>query len=116
MTPSQRANDARTRFDRTVQILRHEHENATTDEARWLYGYLAEELLWNVLWDAKSLLSILNPDSERIEYTEQHAKNLASGLRAHRLAAKLADTTGRTPEEAEAFEAKAEAMFRESAR
>lgn len=101
-----RAKDAATRVDRAVSFLRYEASEARHgSERRWLIGYEAENLLWNVLRDAHSLVDLLNDD--RGDAAEQAAKSVYEALRARRLAAKLDAAEGRTPEETEAFQAKA---------
>lgn len=101
-----RAKDAATRVDRAATFLRHEASEATPNsERRWLIGYEAENLLWNVLRDAHSLVDLLNDDQG--DGAEAAAKTVYEALRARRLAAKLDDVEGRTPEEAAAFQAKA---------
>lgn len=103
---NRRAQDAATRFARTVGILRYAAENPPNDAERWLAGYAAETLLWKVLTDAISLVHVLNDDSDAGEI-QLHARALHEALRARRLAAKMENVTGRTPEEAEAFLTKA---------
>lgn len=101
-----RALDSATRFGRAVALLRAQAEHAPNESERWLAGYEADALLWKVLGDARDLIDVLNDDSDAEEATLQ-ARALYEALRARRLARKLENITGRTPEEAEAFRAKA---------
>ena len=107
-----RAADAATRIERAVAVLRHEAESATNDSARWLVGYDAATLLWRVLLDLRSLVDLL---SDEVGFdSEPQARALYETLRARRLAAKLEQVEGRTPEEAAAFLAKASELRRPS--
>lgn len=103
-----RARDAATRFYGAVESLRYGHSETGNPERRWLYGYLAAELLRKVLSDAESLVGLLNDDAG--DEAERAARAVHDALRARRLAAKLANVEGRTPEEAAAFLAKADAL------
>lgn len=100
-----RVNDAATRYTRTVSLLLHARHKATSSEIEWLVGYEAETLLRKVLYDADSLVGLLNDDAG--EDIERHAEMIFKTLRARRIAAKLEQVEGRMPEEAEAFQAKA---------
>lgn len=101
-----RAHDAATRFSRAVGLLRAQAE---LERERWLAGYEAETLLWKVLGDARDLVPVLNDDSDAAE-AERAARALFEALKARRLALRLENVTGRTPEEAEMFRAKAEEL------
>lgn len=101
-----RAHDATTRFNRAVLYLAYEAGEARDgSERRWLVGYEANTMLWKALADARMLAGLLNDDAG--DDAEHAAKVLYETLRARRLAAKLENVEGRTPEEAEAFRAKA---------
>jgi hypothetical protein len=78
------------------------------DERRWLVGYESERLLTGALSELGALVPLLQDD--QVEEAERLARSLASLLRDHRLSFALAHNAGRTPEEAEAFRAKAEQL------
>lgn len=101
-----RVKDATTRFNRAVLYLAHEADQGSpASERRWLVGYEANAMLWKTLADARMLVGLLNDDVDgEAEYA---AKALYDLLKARRVAAKLENVEGRTPEEAEAFLAKA---------
>lgn len=101
-----RAHDAATRLNHAVLFLMFEaRKGSPNSERRWLVGYEAETLLSKALSDAEALVPLLNADAG--DEAEHTAKRLYDALRARRLAAKLDQVEGRTPEEAEAFKAKA---------
>lgn len=56
------------------------------------------------------LVDALNDDADAFGDVERDARALYESLRARRIAAKLANVEGRTPEEAAAFLAKAEEL------
>lgn len=102
---------ARTYVRKAVARLRYDHEHPATfadgSSTRWLTGYDAEALMRGTLDEIDMLVPLLNDDMEFFtEELERKARDLARSLWAHRLAAKMADVRGRTPEEAEAFAAK----------
>ena len=98
---------ARTRFGRAVDRLLWASTHGIQPE-RDLAALEATDLLWNVLFDARSLAAIA--DTTMIDEVEEQAKKLLAAVRARRLGAKLAQTEGRTPEEAALFRAKADAL------
>lgn len=101
-----RAKDAGTRFNRAVLFLMYEADKGTPrGERPWLIGYHSGLLLEQVMGDAKSLVPLLNKES--VEDCERVAKTVYEALRARRLASKLEQVEGRTPEEAAAFQEKA---------
>jgi hypothetical protein len=103
-----RALDAATRLSRATDVLRFEAEHAPNDSARWLARYEAGMLLWKVLLDARTLVDLFPIDEEAAsEEAELAARTLYRALKARRQAALLAQTEGRTAEEAKAFRAKA---------
>lgn len=79
-------------------------------DASWLMGHEAERLIGTTLDHAEFLIPLL--DEQQIADAEQNARAFLSALRRARLAAKLSNTTGRTPEEAAAFAAKARELGR----
>lgn len=113
MSAAQRARDAASRFTRAIYALRAEHAEAKFEVQRTVIGWDAEALLEKVIGEAEMLVPLLNQDQEfpyGLESLERHVKDLGSALRKARLAAKLSAVEGRTPEEAEAFRAKAAAL------
>jgi hypothetical protein len=102
-----RALDAATRFGTAVVLLRHQAEHARNESERWLAGYEAEALLWKVLSDARLLVDVLNDEDSSDDEVQRQARALYEALRARRLARKLEQVEGRTPEEAAAFKEKA---------
>jgi hypothetical protein len=108
---SRRTQDAATRFVRAANLLRHQAESAPNDDARWLAGAEAGDLLWRVLFEADILVPILNHDeTDNGEDLERFAKRLHAALRNHRLAASMDNVTGRTAEEAETFRNRAQQL------
>jgi hypothetical protein len=77
----------------------HSNENV-----RAVGQWEAAELLQRMLSEAQLLTPYLGDEAEE---TEQAAKDLVARIRAHRLAGKLEQTDGRTPEEAAAFRERA---------
>lgn len=111
VTTLRRAKDATTRFNAAVLFLAHNADMARPNsERRWVVGYEANTLLCKVLGDAQMLITLLNDDAG--DDAEEAAKTLYGALRARRIAAKLDNVEGRTPEEAEAFLAKAKELRR----
>lgn len=106
---NRRSQDAATRFSRATSLLTYAADNSPNDAERWLAGYAAENLLWKVLWDARALIDVLNDDSDAHEI-QLHVRALHEMLRARRLASKLENVEGRTPDEAKAFLAKAQEL------
>lgn len=96
---------AQTWFEKVALRLSAHGEQARTADERWLVGYEATRLLESVLGDAQFLVCLL--DDDQIEDVERKAKSLAALLRARRLAGKLENVEGRTPEEAATFTAAA---------
>jgi hypothetical protein len=96
---------SRTWLAKTVALLRAAHEEARADEARWVVGYHAGQLLYAVVSEAESLLPLLN--DEDLDEALRRVGVFADALRDRELALKLENVAGRTPEEAEAFLAKA---------
>jgi hypothetical protein len=90
-------------------MVRSRADNPANESERWLAGYEAEAMLERVLWEAETLVGALNDDTEA-EDALRHARTLYEALKARRLAGKLANVEGRTPEEAETFRAKARAL------
>jgi hypothetical protein len=80
-------------------------ENAQSDGQRNALGYFASRLLDAILDEAETLAGVV--PSEYTEEALRSAEAVVKRLKQRRLAVKLADTTGRTPQEAEAFAAKA---------
>lgn len=101
-----RAKDAGTRFQHAVQFLMYEaRQGSPHSERRWLVGYHSGLLLEQVMGDAECLIPLVN--EEQVEDCERVARTVYEALRARRLASKLEQVEGRTPEEAAAFQEKA---------
>lgn len=96
---------AETWFRKTSTYLAALMREEPNEDVRHGLGWEVGHLLGNVLWEAEQLAPHV-PD-DLIEDIERKAKALVSALRAQRLATKLEQTHGRTPEEAAAFQAKA---------
>ena len=96
------AKDAGTRFNHAVLFLMCEHGKGTAGrERRWLIGYPSGRLL-----DAVGRRCCQPPplnEERRVEDCERAAKTVYEALRARRLASKLEQVEGRTPEETAAF-------------
>lgn len=105
-----KALDAATRFKRAAILLHYHAENAPNESARWLMGYEAEALLASVLSEAELLVDVLNEEDSAEDEVQRHARALYEMLKARSLARKLELIEGRTPEEAEAFLAKAQEL------
>lgn len=87
------------------------HTSRQSKHWRWLAGYEAAHLLQDLLDAAEELVPLLNDDQDyEIEVARTKAQALAKALRNRELAPKLAQTKGRTPEEAEMFAAKARSL------
>lgn len=100
---------AKTWFGKAVRKLEREGERARDrQEARWLVGYEAERLLSSALWEATSLVPLLN--DEQVEDVLHRSRELTTLLRNRVLVAKLENVDGRTEEEAAAFRAKAASL------
>lgn len=69
----------------------------------------ATEMLSMTLWEIEDLVDLHNPEYDGLD-AEKRAGQIRDRLRARRVAAKLADTTGRTPEEAATFRSHAARM------
>lgn len=93
---------------RAIAVLRVEGEREPA-ESRWLVGYEAEQLLTVLLWDGESLVALLNDDAD-FDRLRRHAREMADSIRRRELVPKLSDVAGRTPEEAAAFERKADEL------
>lgn len=91
---------------KTTALLLREHENARNADEAWLAGYDAAQFVSDLVDAADELVRII-PADHQLADVEQAAKALHASLRHHRLAAALDDPSGRTPEEAETFRAKA---------
>lgn len=100
------ARDSRTRCRRAANRLASFHRG--NEKARWLIGYDAGTLMAELQDAALTLAPLLNEDD--LDARHHRAKELAIVLRKRSLAAKMADTTGRTLEEAAAFNRKREEM------
>jgi hypothetical protein len=106
-----RARDARSRFQRAVYTLQDEAEKGVFG-----IGWEAEHLLNGVLGEAPLLARLLDEGDEldewRIPDLLAQVEELKKALRDRALALKLEQVNGRTPEEAEAFQAKAQELRR----
>jgi len=105
MTFSQRSSRAQNSLKRAVGAL------LGADES-WLRGYEAERLLWTMLFESESLVGLLHDDAE-LGDLRKFTDDLARALRHRQLGLKMANTEGRTPEEAEAFLSKAQEFSNE---
>jgi hypothetical protein len=120
-----RRRDAASRAYSAASRLRYFYDEDDRAPARFLVGYEAEQLLTAFLDASESLAGILAVPSASEDFDGPDLDRLAelvasvgsaierrrdSAKRA-RLIAKLADTRGRTVEEAAAYEAKAVAML-----
>lgn len=77
------------------------HVDEPDENVRRVVGYEAESLLAALLYESDALVRLLDP--EDVETIERSAKALAASCRARRLAGKLGQVEGRTPDEASAF-------------
>lgn len=96
---------------KTTALLAAQGRAASSTTERWLVGYEASQLLEAVLSEAETLAGLL-VEEHHAEDAERRARDLAALLRRSRLAGKLSNVEGRTPEEASAFLEKAEALRR----
>jgi hypothetical protein len=98
----------RTRVRRAASKLIWAKVNSrpTEHEMRWLLGYEAARLSQEML-DAAGEMAALVTDEDQIEDLRRGVRDLGQALRRSALASKLEETEGRTPEEREAFLAKA---------
>lgn len=108
MTTSQRVRDVISRLRGTCDLLRWDAEHPTHKEHAWLISYDAEQLLWHALMDMESIIDLMVEDDEDEdnyypEEIEKFARRITDKLRARRIARKLENVEGRTPEEAQAF-------------
>ena len=103
------ARDTRTRVRRISYGLSGLHRESD-ENVRWLIGCEANRLLEELLDAAVLLVPLLNEDEWDLDYRQRDAKAVAKAMRDKVLLGKMANTTGRTPEEAAAFAAKAEEM------
>lgn len=104
-TTLRRGKTARTWAKKATASFVYAIENARNEGQRNALGYFAGCLLDGLLDEAEVLA-----DAVPAEYTEEAlrtAEAVVKRLKHRRLAVRLADTTGRTPEEADAFAAKA---------
>jgi hypothetical protein len=96
---------------KVAALYRQQMSEARTEDERWLLGYDASQVVWLALNEIETLSEII-PD-DLLDPAHEAAARLANRLRARRLAAQLdGNLTGRTPEEAAAFRAKAEELRR----
>jgi hypothetical protein len=93
-------------FKKSSALLQRMSQGVANDEARWLVGYETEQMLTAILSEAEVLVPLL-VEEDLVVPVEVEARKLAEALRRHRVAMKLEQTQGRTPEEAEAFRRKA---------
>lgn len=119
-----RAADAKTRSRHATGRLRSLWLDDPSPAARYLIGYDAERLLQGLLDDAEILAGLIHNATPEYDsgadfdglLEAAKAVHVALALRhttsrRQRLAAKLADTRGRTPEEAASYEAAAIRML-----
>lgn len=95
---------------KATSLMYSHYDPAVTEEERWAVGYYAARLLDDVLDDAWTLAEMV-PD-DMVEEIARRAEGVAKQMRSRRLAAKLRNVEGRTPEEAEAFLARASELER----
>jgi hypothetical protein len=93
---------------KATAALDERRAGSSSEERKWAVGFYAEQLLAGVLDDAERLAKMVNDDS--LGEVAPAAAALAARLRARRLAFKLENVEGRTPEEAQAFRARAEEL------
>lgn len=98
----------RTWVQKSCSLLLRADQTAKSPDQHAVVAYEAHELLWSILFNVDVLTPLISDDE--IEDCEELAKALFHGLRDRRRAIALANTTGRTPEEAAAFRAKAETL------
>lgn len=107
---TRRAIDARTRFQRAASGLHHlSQQDDLPEYARFSVHYEAEQLLWSVLFNAELVVAALSDEAD-FDDLEKLARDVQAAHRRRRLAVALAQTEGRTPEEAVAFRAKAKEL------
>lgn len=118
-----RRRDAASRAYFAASRLRYFYDEDDRAAARFLVGYEAEQLLTAFLDASESLAGILavpneefdGPDLDRlaelVASVGSAIERRRDSAKRARLIAKLADTRGRTVEEAAAYEAKAVAML-----
>lgn len=98
---------ARTWFSKASHSLRHLHDETDSNVTRSLVGDEAGRLLVDVLGDARRLVPLLTDEAiYTFEMVEREAQGLVRLLRNERLASKMENTNGRSPEEAAMFRAK----------
>lgn len=75
-------------------------------EEAWLIGYDAAQFMRDAISDLRLLVPLLTED--QVDDVERESKELLAYVRSHRIAGKLSNVDGRTPEEARAFLRKAD--------
>lgn len=98
---------AETWVQKTAARLRRDAQDAPSD-LRWLIGYDASEFVRTLVWEAETLIPLI--DVEQLEDLKRRTDAVARRVRDRILAEKLSGTAGRTPEEAAAFRAKADEL------
>lgn len=105
-----RVSDALTRHRHAIAVVREVAlQESHNPHARTLLGMEADRLLADGLDRLGDLVDILW-DESNLDELERAAADLRAALRRRRLSGALADTRGRTPEEAVVFEAAAERL------
>lgn len=99
---------AATRIRSAAVRIEHAAASDTAAEGRWLAGYEAAELFRAALDAAERLALVVNDDD--VDEVLERTLSVAKYLRGRRLASKLDQVDGRTPEEAAAFRRKAEEL------
>lgn len=104
-------------WNRKATALLMKFGDHPNEDVRAVLGWEAGRLVTVMLDEAESLVRLLN-DEEYTEEVDRALSQLVTTMsaqrgrgRRRRLAAKLGDTAGRTPEEAEAFTAKARELL-----
>jgi hypothetical protein len=110
-----RRRDAASRAYSAASRLRYFYDEDDRAPARFLVGYEAEQLLTAILAVPSASEDFDGPDLDRlaelVASVGSAIERRRDSAKRARLIAKLADTRGRTVEEAAAYEAKAVAML-----
>jgi len=95
---------------KAVSMIRRDAEGPS-EPLRELTVYEARDFTWRVISEIEQLADLIPLDGYEDEWIERDARRLADRIRSRRLAAKLSNVEGRTPEEAAAFRDKAERLL-----
>lgn len=99
------AGKARTYVRRAAMRLLSQHSASTHGAQQWVLGYEATLLAGEMIDALDSIASIVHADE--VDELRRKLREADRALRNTALAELLSNTTGRTPEEAAAFAAKA---------